>query len=122
MPRILLIDDDEALRYATVKLLAGAGYEVEQARDFQEALRIIEDGKPLELLVTDAVLPGVNGFALARMARMKHHDIKCIYISGFDVPAHEAFGPILRKPFTDGQLLAEVARALARGSEGHATT
>lgn len=57
-------------------------------------------------------LPGVNGFALARMARLKRLDIKCIYITGYDIPAQEARGPILRKPFSDGALLTEVAQAL----------
>lgn len=111
MYRILLVDDDEALRYATAKLLAAAGYDVVQAGDFRDALPIIEDSKPLEFLVTDAVLPGVNGFALARMARLKRLDIRCIYITGFDVPVHEAIGPILRKPFTSEQLLALLINA-----------
>ena len=113
MPRILLIDDDELLRYGIAKLLARAGYEVVEAGSFRDALPIMENGLPLDLLVVDAMLPSVNGFALARMARMKHYNIKCIYISAFDVPVHEAIGPVLRKPFTDDQLLAEVTKALA---------
>jgi len=116
LSRILVVDDDEPLRYATVKLLAGAGYDVVEAGDYRGALPIMEDGLRLDLLVIDAMLPGVNGFALARMARMKHRDIKCIYVTGFEVPASEAVGPILRKPFADDDLLAEVARALTCGS------
>jgi CheY-like chemotaxis protein len=112
MSRILLIDDDEVLRYATAKLLAKAGFEVVEAGDYREALPIMEDGLPLDLLVVDAMLPAVNGFALARMGRTKRPGIKCIYISAFDVPVNEAVGAVLRKPFTDGQLLAEVMKAL----------
>ena len=116
MVRTLVVEDDEPLRYATVKLLTGAGYDVAQVEDFREALRIMEDRRPLDLLVVDTVLPGVNGFALARMARMKRSDIKCIHVTAFDVPAHEAMGPILRKPVSEDQLFAEVAKALASGS------
>jgi len=111
--RILLVEDDNASRYATAKLLVDAGYHVAEAVDFHEALRVIEDERPLALLVLDLVLPGVSGFVLARMARMKRQGIKCIYTTGFDVPTHEAIGPVLRKPVVEEVLLAEIAKALA---------
>jgi CheY-like chemotaxis protein len=112
MARILLVDDDEATRYATAKLLAAAGHEVVQASDYRDALPILENGSRVDLLVVDVVLPGVHGFALARMARMKHRSIKCIHVTGFDLPTSEASGPVLRKPLNEGQLLSEVATAL----------
>lgn len=110
--RILLVEDDNASRYAAAKLLAGAGYDVAEAADFRDALNVIEDERPLALLVLDLVLPGVNGFALARMARMKRPGIKCIYTTGFDVSIHEAVGPVLRKPVVEDVLLVEVKKAL----------
>jgi CheY-like chemotaxis protein len=112
VPRILVVDDDEATRYATVKLLSGAGYEAVGAHDYRDALSILEDGSPLEIAVFDVVLPHVHGFALARMAHMKRPYIKCIYMTGFDLPTGEANGPVLRKPVADGELLVEVAKAL----------
>ena len=113
MARILLIEDDKATRYATAKLLSAAGYEVVEANDYRDALPLLEDGSRIDVLVVDVVLPGVHGFALARMARMKHHRLKCIHVTGFDLPTSEASGPVLRKPLNDGQLLAEIATALS---------
>jgi len=113
MARILLVDDDDAARYATARLLATAGYDVVEAHDYHDALAILEDGTSLDLLVLDIVLPEVHGFALARMARMKHHGLRCIHITGFDVPTSEALGPVLRKPLDHDLLLAEVERELA---------
>jgi hypothetical protein len=47
------------------------------------------------------------------MARMRHRDLKVIYVSAFDVPTAEAIGPILRKPVDAAVLMAEVRKALA---------
>jgi len=69
--------------------------------------------KPVDLLLIDIVMPQVNGFALARMARMRHLGLKSVYITAYDVPTDEAIGPVLKKPLADGALLAEVQRVLA---------
>ncbi len=111
--RGLVVDDDDAFRYATAKLLADAGFETVEAPDYRQALEILDEKKPLDLLLMDIVIPGVNGFALARMARMRHRSLKVIYLSGFDVPTDEAIGPVLRKPVEGGVLLAEIRKALA---------
>ena len=110
--RVLVVDDDDAYRYATVKMLADAGFETVEAPDYRQALDILDDKKPLALLIMDIVIPGVNGFALARMARMRHRDLKVIYVSGFDVPTNEAVGPVLRKPVEGDALMAEVRKSL----------
>jgi|SRR5690349_5808496 CheY-like chemotaxis protein len=111
--RVLVVDDDEAFRYAAVKMLTDAGFETAQAPDYREALDILDDKKPLALLVMDLVIPGVNGFALARMARMRYRELKVIYVSAFDVPTNEAIGPVLRKPLEDDVFMAEVRNALS---------
>jgi CheY-like chemotaxis protein len=111
--RVLVVDDDDAYRYATVKMLGAADYEVVEASDYRQALDILDDKKPLALLVMDIVIPVVNGFALARMARMRHRDLKVIYVSAFDVPTSEAIGPVLRKPVDSDAFIAEVRKALA---------
>ena len=113
MSRILIVDDDDTFRYAIVKILGDDGYEVVDAHDFRRGLDLIEDGKPLALLITDIVLPSVNGFALARMARMHHLGMPVIYMSGFDLPSEEARGPVLRKPFKPEDLLAQVRMILS---------
>lgn len=115
--RILLVDDDEAFRYAAAKALGDQGFAVREAADYRVALEILEDKKPLSLLVTDLVMPnGINGFALARMARMRHRNLKVLYMTAYDVPTQEAIGKILRKPITSEQLIEEVRLAMASGA------
>jgi CheY-like chemotaxis protein len=111
--RILVVDDDEAFRYATVKMLKAAGFETVDAPDYRAALDILDEKKPLDLLVMDLLIPGVHGFALARMARMRYRSLKVVYVSAFDdIPIDEAMGPVLRKPLDDATLLAEIRKAL----------
>lgn len=103
--RVLVVDDNEADRYATTRIIKDAGFAVVEAGDYREALRILDDGNPLALLVLDVVLPSVTGFALARMARMQRGDLKTIYVTAYDLPSGEAGGPVLRKPVVPEQLL-----------------
>lgn len=116
MSHILLVDDDEDSLYATAKTLEAAGFKVMTARDYRQALPIISGAEPLDLLITDIVMPNrVNGFALARMATMRRRDLKVIYITAHDkVPTHEAAGPVLLKPLGDVALLAAVRQELDR--------
>jgi CheY-like chemotaxis protein len=112
--RILLVDDEEAFCYVAAKALRKAGYEVSLAPDHRLALQILESPQPLDLLITDVVMPDrVNGFALARMARMRRLDLKILYISAYELPTGEAIGKILRKPISPEALVAEAGLALA---------
>lgn len=114
--RILLVDDDLAFRAAAAGALRTAGFEVCVAPDYRLALEELESPRPLDLLITDIVMPDrVNGVALSRMARMRRHDLKVVYVTAYDIPGveDEAFGPVLKKPFDDDRLLSEVRRALA---------
>jgi CheY-like chemotaxis protein len=111
--RILVVEDDEAMSYALARILAAEGYNVVRAHDYREALRILEDGDPVDLLLADLRLPGVNGFALARMGRMRHHDLKVIYMTAYDdFPASEALGPVMHKPLDPDALLRTLNRML----------
>ena len=111
--RILVVEDDEALRRAMVELLAGVGYVVEQAGDYRDALSALEDGGEVALLLTDLVLPGVNGFALGRMARMRHLGIKIVYMTAYETAGlREASGPVLRKPVGSQELLTTISATL----------
>jgi CheY-like chemotaxis protein len=114
--RILVVDDDEVFRDTTATILRSVGYQVRTAPDHRLALEILERGEAIDVLVLDIVMPDrVNGFALARMARLRRPDLKVIYISGFDIPraTGEALGPIIRKPLGADQLLDELTRILA---------
>jgi CheY-like chemotaxis protein len=113
-PSILLVDDEEGFRYAAEKALERAGFTVSPAKDYIDALEILQSEKPVDLLVTDIVMPaGIHGFALARMARMRRLGMKVLYLSAYDVPTTEAIGKVLRKPITDEELVNEVRFALA---------
>jgi DNA-binding response OmpR family regulator len=110
--RILVVDDDDAFRRTIVEYLTEAAFEVARAHNYADALDVLDDGKPIALLLTDIVLPKVNGFALARMARMRHLGLSVIYMTGFDVPTEEARGPVMRKPFELKMLLAQIRMLL----------
>jgi CheY-like chemotaxis protein len=113
---ILVFEDDAVAGEAYGAVLRNAGFEVTVASHFQPALQALEGGRPVDLLLTDIVVPtGVNGVALSRMARLRRRDIKVIYLTGFDIPGveQEALGPILRKPVSNDALIAEVSRVLA---------
>jgi CheY-like chemotaxis protein len=115
--RILLVDDDDPSRYAASKALVRAGYTVTEAKDYVEALAIIQSDARLDVLVTDVVMPdSVHGFALARMARMRRPEVKILYMTAYDIPTVEAVGKVLRKPLSDDVLVGEVRALLNQPS------
>jgi CheY-like chemotaxis protein len=117
-PYILLVDDEEGFRYAASKALENAGFTVAAVEDYRDALTRLERDERIDLLLTDIVMPNrVNGFALARMARLRRHDLKVLYITSFDVPTTEAAGKVIRKPITEEELVREVWDALARPAQ-----
>jgi CheY-like chemotaxis protein len=114
--RIFLVDDDEIFREATARTLRSAGYHVEAAPDYRLALQALESTDPIDLMILDIIMPDrVNGFALARMARLRRPDLKLLYVSGYGIPGAEAeaLGPIIQKPFDNDLFLDQVARLLA---------
>ena len=116
--RILVVDDDQICGDATARVLRAAGFEVSLAPDHRLALEDLESTRPVDLLITDIVMPDrVNGVALSRMARMRRPELKVIYLTAYDSPGVEddAIGPVLRKPVDEEQLVAEVRRVLATG-------
>jgi CheY-like chemotaxis protein len=116
--RILVVDDDSVFGGSTARVLRAAGFEVFLAPDHRLALEDLESTRPIDLLITDIVMPDhVNGVALARMARMRRPELKVVYLTAYDIPGVEddTIGPVLRKPIEAEQLIAEVRRVLADG-------
>src|SRR5208282_3123602 len=114
--RILVVDDDPVFGDTTARVLRAAGFEVFLAADHRLALEDLESTRPIDLLITDIVMPDrVNGIALSRMARMRRPELKVIYLTAYDIPGveDEAIGPVLRKPIDEDRLVAEVRRVLA---------
>ncbi|HXW05348.1 MAG TPA: response regulator [Vicinamibacterales bacterium] len=116
-PRVLVVDDEAAIRDLLQKTLALAEYEVDLAPDGQTALdrlRII----PYDLLITDLRMPGVDGLTVIREARRLKADIPVIIITGYSTEASAieavnlGVSGYLTKPFRVPRVLAAAARAL----------
>src|SRR6266446_4217353 len=98
---ILVADDDPDLRELIVATLANAGYAVLAAADGYDAVRVLADNW-VNLLITDIRMPGIDGFELARQAKVMRPAIQIIYLSGYSVDGAEkagpVYGPVLKKP------------------------
>lgn len=81
--RVMVVEDDAAVRMLVVDVLEGLGYDVIQAADGREAVAILERAPPLKLLVTDVGLPGVNGRQVAEFARTKLPGLKTLFVTGY---------------------------------------
>jgi DNA-binding response OmpR family regulator len=112
---ILLADDDPDLREIIVATLAEAGYAVLTASDGYDAVRVLADNW-VNLLITDVTMPGIDGFELARQAKVMRPNINVIYLSGYSAAsvksAGPTYGPVLQKPMRMSDLLDEIRRQL----------
>jgi two-component system cell cycle sensor histidine kinase/response regulator CckA len=102
---ILLVEDDEAVRAVASRILRGIGYRVIEAASPAEALTVCEHREAIDLLLTDVVMPGMNGLELAAQAMLGGAVTKVLFMSGYaDVPALRGADVsrlrFLRKPFT----------------------
>jgi PAS domain S-box-containing protein len=104
---ILLVEDEEQLRFDLAEMLELSGYEVLQAGDAGQAMRQLQAGQEIDLLVTDVGLPnGMNGRQLAEAVQMQLPDIQVLFITGYaDVAAMQnqslpAGMQVIRKPFS----------------------
>ena len=119
MATVLIVDDDPDVLDALSAVVASAGHAVERAASGLSALDILDRPRPIDLLLTDVVMPGLHGFNLARMARLRMAEIRVLYISGFmeleTIIQDEGprLGKLLTKPIAPGDLRREVAEALA---------
>ena len=112
---ILFVEDEAALRELVVQILTPLGFEVLVAADGYEAIRFLVE-RPVDLLFTDIVMPGLNGFDLAAQAKLLRPDLKVLYATGYAVQERRQairHGKLLRKPLRADQLAAEVNLALA---------
>ena len=96
LPKILLAEDDNDMRRFLVKALENAGYEVTDYDNGMSAYRRLRE-EPFELLLTDIVMPEMDGIELARRASELDPDIKIMFITGF---AAVALNPTRRRPRT----------------------
>jgi two-component system cell cycle sensor histidine kinase/response regulator CckA len=121
--RVLVVEDQDPVRRQACRILADHGYEVRQAGSGDEALARWE---PVDVLVTDVVMPGMGGHQLAEAARQRTPGLRVVYMSGHtdDVIVHDSARQrdiaFVQKPFTHDSLLRAVAEALSHGPAGEA--
>ena len=106
----LVIDDEDLVRSSTADMLADLGYSVLEADSAEEGLARIDDGTPVDLVVTDHLMPGMTGVALARRLRTTHPALPVLIVSGYaDVDSLDPDLPRLAKPFRQADLATTVA-------------
>ena len=124
---ILVVDDEPVVRQFATRVLADAGYGVTTAEDGAEALQLVrERGERLRVVVSDIVMPRLNGVQLLEALSVSHPDLPIILMSGY---AHAQLArqgiaapcSLLAKPFAPEALLAEVRRCLDQASPGSPT-
>jgi DNA-binding NtrC family response regulator len=110
---VLLVDDEEAVRWISRRVLEADGWEVLEAADGLAALQIIgERAGRLALVVTDLNMPRVSGRELAEVVSVFHPGLPVLGITGFlSAVSHDRRLPILPKPFTPGSLVQAVRMA-----------
>jgi CheY-like chemotaxis protein len=115
---VLLVEDTAALRSCMARALAAAGFRILEAGTAENALRSVrENGRPVDLLVTDLILPGMSGTDLAEELRRFHPSCRVLLVTSAPgdcrATAFAASGqPVLVKPFREAALVEEVRRLL----------
>lgn len=123
---ILLVEDEPAVRLVTREALELGGYRVLEADGPAAATRIAaEDSTPIDLLLTDIIMPGMNGAELARRVHQNRPNLATLFMTGYAesdalrLATLEVRQAHIQKPFTVTNLLTRVADALASRSSGH---
>jgi len=119
---VLVVEDEEIVRELVCEVLEHQGYNVICARDGIEALRVADefDGE-IHLLVTDVIMPQMNGHELAAKLCALRPDMKVLYVSGYsdtDIDDHGTLDPrheLLQKPFTPQTLARKIHEVIREG-------
>lgn len=107
----MVVDDAAVVRKSAAHLLSEAGYDVFEAGSAAEALAILSSRQPVDLMLTDVVMPDVNGAELAREVRRRWPSVHVVFMSAHsaEVLRREGVGHpdvmFLAKPFTRDELL-----------------
>jgi len=126
---VLLVEDADALRKLAQALLEQNGYRVLAAESGVEALKIAEkEQERIHLLLTDVIMPGMNGRALAEHLAPLHKGLRVLYMSGYTHTAIAEHGVLesgtylLQKPFTEEALLQKVREVLCADAPGQSAS
>jgi two-component system cell cycle sensor histidine kinase/response regulator CckA len=116
--RILIVEDEDMVRAVAERALVRQGYVVETAGDGEQALKLFADGKRYDLVISDVVMPHLDGPSMAQRLRKTYGDVRLLFISGY---AEEQLRQtisldnvaFLAKPFSVQQIAEAVQDALA---------
>ncbi len=118
--KILLVEDEPEVRSLVLKLLQMQGYGVVAAGSAEEALDILRNRtEPFDLMISDVVMPGLNGRQLAERMKTTHPEIRVLFVSGYTDDAIVHHGKLLpgtaflQKPFSPAALSQKVREVLA---------
>jgi two-component system, cell cycle sensor histidine kinase and response regulator CckA len=116
---ILLVEDEEGLRALNARGLTSRGYTVHEASNGVEAIEVLENQGHVDLVVSDVVMPEMDGPMLLKELRRRDPNVKVIFVSGYaeeafqkNLPAQEQY-EFLAKPFTLKQLVTKVKETMA---------
>ena len=114
---IMVVDDDPDVREIAVSSLESLGYHMLAAENGPSALDLLARSAPVDLLIVDMAMPGMNGVELIRRARERRGDLRAMMVTGYADVA--AFAPadsdlVLQKPYRLERLAENVAEALRR--------
>jgi two-component system, cell cycle sensor histidine kinase and response regulator CckA len=109
---ILVVDDEFSLRNIAQVALERHGYRVLTATDGEDALGVLASSEPIDLVLTDVIMPRMGGHDLSRRVRDRWPSVRVLLMSGYDHRASPEAGVVIQKPFSTQSLLGAVRRAL----------
>jgi signal transduction histidine kinase/CheY-like chemotaxis protein len=117
---ILLVDDEELVRIGTSEMLTDLGYNVIDANSGAEALRLLRAGERVDLLITDYLMPGMNGVELIELSRPLAPSMEVMLITGYSTIAEGPGASVTRlaKPFRQADLAKVVADIVTQKPSG----
>jgi CheY-like chemotaxis protein len=121
-PLILVVEDDDLLRKAAVRIMMAAGYPVLDAANAEEAVTVLETNPGVAVLFTDIIMPGMNGFMLADLALRRTPGLRVLFTTTReklrDVDDQPGLLPgiILLKPYGSKELEAAIDKTLIRAA------
>jgi signal transduction histidine kinase/ActR/RegA family two-component response regulator len=114
---VLLVDDEDLVRTATAEMIRDLGHSVVEADGAFEALGRLDGGFKADVVVTDYMMPGMNGGALSRRIAEAHPDIAILLITGYTGPTNDVMHlPRLAKPFGQSEIATALANLFADGT------
>ena len=115
---ILVLDDEPVIELWLTEILREAGATVHGANTGADALALIDRHHDIQLLLADVQLPDMNGAVLVGMAKKRLPNLRVIYLTGLSIAEIPIDAPALQKPFGSYELMAAIALAEPRSSEG----